>query len=157
MGKSGHQIWRCVVGVVFGLGLALTSSAQSSPIRRISELRSSEAPEGDRQAVVPVTIKGIVSWSRGLPPSAFAVMDDSAGIFVNASAKASEPVFNSLKMGMEVELEGDLIFSGFAPYIRATTVKVLGEKPLPEPPSATSGALLGGILDAQRVSVRAVV
>ena len=91
----------------------------------------------------------------------FAVEDDSGGIWVTALQVSDvEPwrsLRQSLRPGDEVEVTGALDRGGYAPRIVMQAMRLIGNRPLPEPQPADLARLFSGFDNCRRVELTGVV
>ena len=91
----------------------------------------------------------------------FAVEDDSAGIWVTALQVSDVEPWRSLRQalrpGDEVEVTGGLDRGGYAPRIVMQEMRVIGNRPLPEPQPADLARLFSGFDNCRRVELTGVV
>ena len=99
----------------------------------------------------PVHLRGVVTARSGWK-SSFFFQDSSAGISVDRSNDSPE-----VQAGQLVEILGVTGPGKFAPLVKATTVQILGNAPMPTPVSVTAAQLAGGLLDSQWAVIQGVV
>lgn len=105
-----------------------------------------------------VVLRGVVTW-RG--ENGLLIQDDSGGIWVDTPGEAPDPValkcdpeaLARLAPGQEVEVVGWTNRGGFSPNIFPESIRILGEKPEPEPRPADPERFFGGADDCLRVTV----
>jgi diguanylate cyclase (GGDEF)-like protein len=143
---------------VAGIALDAASGAQSSalPVRTLTTAREAhdlslqEAGRG-----LPVHLRAVVTYyDPHIDPRrpAFFVHDSSGALFV-----ISAPV-PGLRAGMLVEIDGESAAGDFAPVVKATRVKVVGERGLPATALRVSMTeLMTGKFDGQWVEVEGVI
>lgn len=109
----------------------------------------------------PVRIRGIVTWRRG---NGMIVQDDSAGIWIEVADarragywQAQGDPSPDIREGVEVEIEGWSNQGGYAPNILPETMRILGEKPQPQPRAYDPERFFQGVDDCLRVTARGVV
>src|SRR5579872_3343454 len=99
----------------------------------------------------PVRIRGVITMDAPAPD--FFVQDKTAGIFVEGSVA---PKF-AHRIGEFIEVKGVTGPGKFAPVIRETKLRVLGNASLPKPPLFPFSQLENGQQDSQWVQVRGIV
>lgn len=99
----------------------------------------------------PVRIRGVITMDAPAPD--FFVQDATAGIFVEGSVSPRYPHL----LGQLVEIEGVTGPGKFAPVIRETKFRVLGQRALPKAPLFPFSQLANGQQDSQRAQVRGIV
>jgi signal transduction histidine kinase/CheY-like chemotaxis protein len=102
-------------------------------------------------AKLPVRIRGVITFCPSRQGSFF-LHDGSAGIYVES--KRPDLV---LKPGQLVELEGESTAGQFAPNIRETKLRVLGDGSFPAPKKASLEAMASGREVGQWVEVTGIV
>lgn len=109
-----------------------------------------------------VLVKGVVTWRGG---NGLLVQDDSGGIWIDTPvqpARTGVPhvdpdVLTRLAPGLEVEVEGWANRGGYSPNISPDVIRILGEKPEPEPRPVDRDRFFSGADDCLRVTTRGVV
>jgi signal transduction histidine kinase len=99
----------------------------------------------------PVLVRGVITMD--VPAPDFFVQDATAGIYVEGSAS---PRFPHL-LSQFVEVEGVTGPGKFAPVIRETKLRVLGQGVLPKPQLFPFSELANGQHDSQWAQVRGIV
>ncbi|HEX4782757.1 MAG TPA: sensor histidine kinase [Candidatus Sulfotelmatobacter sp.] len=99
----------------------------------------------------PVLIRGVITMDAPAPD--FFVQDTTAGIYVEGS---SSPKYPHL-LGQMVEIEGVTGPGKFAPVIRETKLRVLGQGELPKAQLFAFSELANGQQDSQWAQVRGIV
>ena len=155
--------------LLLGLFITLTvSRAQELSLARVAEVRAlSPEAVAQRQAVrVRAVVTFVISHPAPERPAVtnFTVQEEATGIWVDLERArrdgiwaGEEAVIASLREGTEVEIEGVLAQGGLAPNILPRSVRVLGEKPLPQARVVALDRLMSGAEIAQRVIVSGVV
>ncbi len=124
------------------------TAGQQFAITNASALRNLSPEEAAKQ--LPVRLHGVATYV--FDTHACFIQDDSAGIFVGNGAEL--PVLNP---GDIVEVEGVSGPGEFAPIIRPSSVKIVGQTGLPQPVNVTYDELLTGREDSQWVEVSGLV
>ncbi len=128
-------------------------------ITRIEEIRTLafDAPSSP----VPVLVRAVVTAREG---NNMTVEDETAGIWVSVDVARGRGIWQGKEAdlqaaveGMEVEIAGFTDPGGYAPVLVATTIRVLGSKPLPPVKPVEHVRFFNGSEDSQRVEVRGVV
>jgi signal transduction histidine kinase len=109
-----------------------------------------------------VLLRGVVTWRGG---NGLIVQDDSGGIWVDTSREAPfgialecDPAeLVRLAPGVQVEVVGWTSRGGHSPNISPESIRILGEKPEPEPRPADAERFFGGADDCLRVRVTGLV
>ena len=85
----------------------------------------------------PVCVRGVVTWRRN---RGIIIQDGAAGIWIDAQTtsqsgfwRGDEAVLQSIRPGLEIEVEGLASRGGYMPNILAATLRIVGEGPEPEP------------------------
>jgi len=118
---------------------ALTNAAQVRALTR-----------AEAEKKVPIRVRGIVLECA---QSKFTLIDGTVGLYVEGSPQ----LLKGMRRGDLVEVEGVSNPGGFAPYLEAKAVRILGTGTIPTPPHADLDALFSGRLDAQWIEVSGVV
>lgn len=106
----------------------------------------------EARAGAPVRLRAVVTSARHGAATDFTIQDDTGAVWVPAT---QTPV--GFAVGQEVELTGRTDGGAFAPFVRATDIRVLGSGRLPEAIPSSFEELLSGRLDRRRVEVGGVV
>jgi len=135
---------------------ALAMPAAASTARPESEVLTSAAQVHrltieQAAARLPVRVRGVITFI-GPGKGPFYFQDGSAGIYV----ESRRPEL-TLKAGQLVELEGESTVGQFAPNIRETTLRVLGDGSFPAPKKASFEAMATGREATQWVEVAGIV
>jgi signal transduction histidine kinase len=153
-----------VAAVVAATWLAAAAAAdggdgQSLPPRvRIRDVLADVNATARRQ----VTVRGVVTWRGG---NGLIVQDDSGGIWIDTPRDALRPimlrcdpaVLARLAPGQDVEAAGWTNRGGYSPNIFPEAIRILGEKPEPEPMPIDRGRFFSGVEDCLRVTVQGLV
>jgi signal transduction histidine kinase len=99
----------------------------------------------------PVLVRGVITMDAPAPD--FVVQDATAGIYVEGSVSTKYPHL----LGQSVELEGVTGPGKFAPVIRETKLRVLGNGVLPKPQLFPFSEIANGQHDSQWAQVRGIV
>ena len=142
-------------------GLSVSGEEETSavlPSSSIATLLAQDPAEHDPATIVRT--RGVVTLA--VPDRFdFAVEDASAGIWVTALQVSDvEPwrsLRQSLRPGDEVEVTGSLDRGGYAPRIVMHAMRVIGNRPLPEPQPAELARLFSGFDNCRRVELTGVV
>lgn len=130
-------------GQVLGSGKPLPTLTHANQIRSLSP---DEASRG-----YPVLVRGVITMDAPAPD--FFVQDGTAGIYVEGSVAPKFPhVLSQL-----VEIEGITGPGKFAPVIRETRLRVLGQGVLPKARLFALSELANGQQDSQWAEVRGIV
>lgn len=109
-----------------------------------------------------VLLRGVVTWRNA---NGLIIQDDSGGIWIDRPREAPGPVLMRpddevlarLATGFEVEVVGWTNRGGHSPNISPESIRILGEKPEPEPRAADPERFFGGADDCLRVCVAGLV
>jgi signal transduction histidine kinase len=132
-----------------------TASPSVLPISQILMAASDEqAPS------IPVQFRGVVTLA--VPDRFdFALEDEAAGIWVTALQVSDVEPWRSLRQalrpGDEVEVTGALDSGGYAPRVLMQEMRLIGNRPLPEPQPADLARLFSGLDNCRRVELTGVV
>ena len=146
------------VAVLSGPWGGLATAAE--PITRIAEVR--QLPRARADQALPVRVRGVVTmrWRN----DSLVVQDASAGVFVSFGEarnrhlwRGEDGILARVRVGTEVEIEGQSSPGGYAPLILAVDLHLLGSQPLPPARSIEPARFFSGADDCQRIEVRGVV
>jgi signal transduction histidine kinase len=130
----------------------------SPPALPISQILM--AASGEQEPSVPVRFRGVVTLA--VPDRFdFALEDEAAGIWVTALPLSDVEPWRSLRQalrpGDEVEVTGVLDSGGYAPRVLMQEMRLIGDRPLPEPQPADLARLFTGLDNCRRVELTGVV
>ncbi len=152
-----HWGW---VGFLLALVLGAIQ-AEAEVLSRLSDVRDLSREEAAKG--LPVHVRCVVTW-RDPEGVWFTAQDGSAGIPVEIDQARMRHIWvgdsNSLaqiRAGLEVEIEGVTLAGGFAPGLLPRTLRVMGEKPMPEARMMIPARFFGGSDSCERIEVRGVV
>jgi len=137
------------LGVLLCLSGPIVRAQPQTEITTVGEVRSLTASEADLS--VPVRLRGVVTFYDEALYGRF-IQDESAGIYLRESTNTP-----TLFAGQLVEVTGVTSPGEYAPVIEPTSVRILGEQPLPDAKPATFRQLASGQEDSQFVEVSGVV
>jgi signal transduction histidine kinase len=120
----------------------LTNAAQ------VRALTPEEASRG-----LPVRLRGVFMGQTSAADMDFVIADQTEGIYLVGPPELA----GEFNRGEVVEVEGVTDPGGFAPFVRARTVRKIGQAEIPPPRRVSVGDLSNGGLDAQWVEVSGVV
>ena len=147
----GQRKWSST-NVVLQFGFYRKITDRGLPLlNRVEAVKELSRVEAGRR--YPVRVRGIVT-GVATDTRIIRLQDESQGIFVMGG---SPGLFDSLRSGAYVELEGTSDPGTFTPIIRARRLTVLGDGRLPEPIHPTWDQLLNGNLDSVYVELQGVV
>lgn len=118
------------------------------PIRTAQELRTLSPTEAAARR--PVRLQATVTQLS--PERSIFIQDSTGGAFL--SSRRHVP---SLYPGLQIEVEGVSYPGLYVPGIEPTSVRVIGEGPLPAPRAVTMEQLAAGTFHYERVEVRGIV
>jgi signal transduction histidine kinase len=101
---------------------------------------------------IPVRMSGVVTYYDALLFNLF-FQDSTAGIFVLVAPDISTKIV----AGQEIEVEGVSDKGDYAPIVKASAIRVLGEGQLPVPRRVSIDQLFTGLEDGQWIEVSGVV
>jgi signal transduction histidine kinase len=152
--EQGLRLLAVSAFVAVALGAAahgqLPPAAKSLPILTHADQVRRLSPE-EAALGYPVLIRGVITMDAPAPD--FFVQDATAGIYVEGSVS---PKYLHL-LSQFVEVEGVTGPGKFAPVIRETKFRVLGEGVLPKPQLFPFSELANGQQDSQWAQVRGIV
>jgi len=152
--EQGLRLLSVSAFVAVALGAAahgqLPPAAKSLPILTHADQVRRLSPE-EAALGYPVLIRGVITMDAPAPD--FFVQDATAGIYVEGSVS---PKYLHL-LSQFVEVEGVTGPGKFAPVIRETKFRVLGEGVLPKPQLFPFSELANGQQDSQWAQVRGIV
>jgi len=128
----------------------LPPAAKSLPILTHADQVRRLSPE-EAALGYPVLIRGVITMDAPAPD--FFIQDATAGIYVEGSVSPKYPHL----LSQFVEVEGVTGPGKFAPVIRETKFRVLGEGVLPKPQLFPFSELANGQQDSQWAQVRGIV
>lgn len=136
--------------LAFSVGASAQTATKPAPVLTRADQIRDLTPE---QAALgyPVRVRGVITMDAPAPD--FFVQDKTAGIFVEGS---TSPKFTH-HLGQFVEIEGVTGPGKFAPVIRETRLRVLGQRVLPKATLFPFSQLENGQQDSQWVQVRGIV
>ena len=109
-------------------------------------------PPAEAQKGLPVKLHGVVTYYDARSNDLF-VQDTTAGVYVVLNYDARDKI----APGESVEITGFTDVGDFAPVVKASTVRITGEVPLPIPNRVTVNELFTGKEDSQWIEVSGVV
>jgi signal transduction histidine kinase len=101
---------------------------------------------------IPVRMSGVVTYYDAILFNLF-FQDGTAGIFVLVAPDIS----TNIAAGQEIEVEGVSDKGDYAPIVKASAIRVLGEGQLPVPHRVSIDQLFTGLEDGQWIEVSGVV
>jgi signal transduction histidine kinase/CheY-like chemotaxis protein/uncharacterized protein YdeI (BOF family) len=128
---------------------AVTPEAALVPL--VTTLQVKTLPP-DNVALQPVRLRGVVTFHSVESPRFLFVQDRTGGVYVFLDDNVRDSLENK-----EVEILGYTAPGGFAPSVRAKSIRVLGEGQMPEPAQLDSARFSSGQLDSNWVVTRGVV
>lgn len=109
----------------------------------------------------PVTVRGVVTWRRN---RGVIIQEEESGIWIDAQRavelglwRGDDSLFDRLRPGQAVEVEGLADRGGYIPNVLAIEIRVLGEQPEPPPLPIDHKRFFFGLDCCARVTVRGVV
>jgi len=139
---------------------AASDPPPAAPLLTIAEVQA--LPRGTTSAGGSVRVRGVVTLADLRP----AIQDGARGLHLTgggpeswASAESEHAAAPNrpFTVGDEVEIEGAIVWSGFAPRIAPREIRVLGRKPLPQAEPADLVRLFGGGDNARRLALTGIV
>jgi signal transduction histidine kinase len=127
---------------------AASLSAQAPMITSARELRAISGEEAKLK--LPVRVRGVVTLVEAAR-TAF-IQDGDAGTFLHL-----RPDQTDLQPGQIVEAEGVTYAGLYVPGVEPTSLRVVGESPLPTPRPVTVEQLASGVFNYEWVEVRGIV
>ncbi len=125
-------------------------------LTRIRAIRALSLDEGARG--YPVRIRGTVTHLDENMRAGLILHDGQSGQWLERPRQSEAlGVWNDLKRGDRVEVEGYTVRGGFAPNLRPERLRRLGEGPMPPAKDASYSALLTGRYDCDFVEITGVV
>ena len=156
---SSSSLWMLLLpGLVLAVGASKAKGEAGTAIlptlisvRQVREVTPEQAARG-----FPVRLRGVVTFCEATYDHGMFLHDSSGGIYVKLGAGT-----NQFQSGEEVEVRGRSGPGDFLPVVLANELKVLGQRPLPNPQRVTYNQLASGAEDSQWVEavgeVRSVV
>lgn len=126
--------------------------------------------EQEGSGVKSIRTRGTVTWcwqpliERARPH--FIVQDATGGIWVNVVGAARQGIWRSgttsggfptVRVGDEVEVEGQIVRGGFAPDMLPSSIEIVGQQPLPAPIDNQDEQFFYGLSESRRVVTDGVV
>lgn len=140
--------------------MAAKGARVPEPLTRIGEVRA--LSRDDAAASPPVRVRGVVTW-RGLREQLI-VQDETGGCWLEMSESRSrrlwageDAVFDSIRVGDLLEIEGVGGQGGYAPVILPGTLRRVGTGPLPRAQPMDPARFFSGADAGLRIEVEAVV
>ena len=141
-----------LLGLVGGVPfLSAERSTADEPLTAAAQVRSLSAKEAGRP--LPVHLRAIYMGEADPYSIAFVVQDETDGIYVQAATHFLE----GLSRGDVLEIDGVTNPGGYAPFIAATDVRVVGHGEVPDPIRLPLDDLNNGQMDAKWVEITGVV
>jgi signal transduction histidine kinase len=142
-------------GLLLGLSYTAESKAHESltteVFTNVAQVRGLTPALAGR--ALPVNLTGVVMGNADPSQQAIILADHTAGIYVLGTQNLLTNCFR----GDWVEITGVTDPGGFAPIVKAATVRKLATAPIPEPSPVTYQQLASGAMDAQWVEIKGVV
>lgn len=152
----------CAIALLLATALATRADAQSAPappdapLTRIKAIRALTPEEGARG--YPVRIRGTVTHFDEIGRGLLFLHDGESGQFVEPPARADAlKVFQAVRRGDVIEVEGRTVRGGFAPNVVPERIHRTGHAALPNPKRLPLGQLLTGRHDCDYVEIEGVV
>lgn len=120
--------------------------------RSIAEIHA--LPPEQLVAGVEARFRGVVTSFKKSSGALLTVEEDGVATWVSVPADLSQ---TGLVPGAEIEVEGTVLRSYFAPIVQTRRVIVVGHGPLPKPVPADFARLSRGLDNARRVAVTGIV
>jgi len=135
--------------------IALFTAARAEAPRGMTPGDVHSLPREEAALALPVKVCGVVTFAYRGNSGEFVIEDASGGLYIDAS----DPSWagNTPPVGSLVEITGVTGEGGYAPVLKARSVKILGQAPLPVARPVTANQLLTGRFDCMRVEVRGIV
>ncbi|HXE81160.1 MAG TPA: response regulator [Vicinamibacterales bacterium] len=141
------------VTVVGGAAAAAGESGRTRlPVLTTVHAVHSLPPEQARRAF-PVRVRAVVTYFNPVGRNLI-VQDDTGGIYVVVH---TNPLPDGLRAGHLVDLEGVSGPGDFAPVVTNPRLRIVGERPLPEPRRVDLEALFRGAAESEWVEVGGIV
>lgn len=141
-------------------GLRLLS--EEAPLTECAAIRA--LPREEAAQSRPVRLQGVVTFCYRKRDAGMVIQNGGVGIYVDTQYARSHGMIPAgvtwpdwMARGTWIELEGTTGPGHFAPVIFPQKIRVLGERPLPDPVSVGVADLLDGRWDCQWVRLRGVV
>ena len=133
-----------------------SDGAPLKTLTTIGAIRALSQDEGARG--YPVRVRGTVTHIDEQADVSLMIHDGRLGQFVVPPAgAAAAATWRELRRGDLIEIEGRTVRGGFAPNVEPTTLRRLGQAPLPAPKNIAFGAMLSGRHDCDYVEITGVV
>ncbi|MEO7412933.1 MAG: sensor histidine kinase [Opitutaceae bacterium] len=152
--------WLVFAAVVFAAVFVSRTARAADPIVRIGDVRSLSRDEAARS--LPLRVRGVVTW-RGLREQVI-VQDETGGCWLEMSEArqgrvwTGDPaIFDTIRVGHVLEIEGVSGPGGFAPVILPATIRIVGQQSLPPARPMQPARFFSGADAGLRIEARAVV
>lgn len=149
-----RRAWRAPTFAILFLA-ALSPGAQADEPQTMTPGEVHSMPRGEAALARRVKVRGVVTFAYPENIGSFVIEDGTGGLYIDATGpheKSARPV-----PGNMVEVTGVTGQGGYAPVVKAMTVEVLGDAPLPVALPVTVNQLLTGRYDSRRVEISGVV
>lgn len=120
----------------------------AAPIASVRELRAISGE--DAKLKLPVRVRGVVTLME--PQRTAFIQDGDEGTFLHLRSGHED-----LRPGQIVEAEGVTYAGLYVPGVEPTTIRIVGEGPLPPPRPVTFEQLASGVFNYEWVEVRGIV
>jgi signal transduction histidine kinase len=162
-----HPIRSAVVSLA-AAGMLLGTLAAAQPVATLrpdgslpllTEIQAIRALSQDLGALAyPVRLRGTVTHFDEIGRNSLILHDGSFGQFVSTPEDpAAVGLWDGLRTGDLIEIEGVTERGGFAPNIRPSRIRKLGQGPLPKARTIPFSAMLTGRYDCDYVEIEGVV
>lgn len=142
------------------VALVYPRARAAEPIVHIGEVRA--LAWDDAAKSLPVRVRGVVTW-QGFRDQLI-VQDDTGGCWLEMSEArgrqlwtADDTIFDLIRVGDVLEIEGVSGPGGYAPVILPTSLRIVGKQPLPAARAMEPTRFFSGAEAGLRIEVRAVV
>jgi signal transduction histidine kinase len=132
-------------------GRAEPEAAPRTVLTTAAEVRTLSAAQAQQEA--PVRITGVFMGEADPPGIAFVVQDRTEGIYVQGPPH----LVAGLKRGDLLQIDGTADPGGFAPYVVASQIQVVGRAEIPRPTPVAVDELNTGKMDARWIEITGVV
>jgi signal transduction histidine kinase len=147
---GAFMLWLLLPAMQLAPALSAQNARPLTCLTNAQQIRLLTSDEAEKN--LPVRLHGLVTYYDARPNDLF-VQDDTAGIYVLVNTN----VIKGLAAGQQIEITGVTEVGDYAPIVKASVARIIGNQPLPIAHQATINQLFTGLEDSQRIEVSGVV
>jgi PAS domain S-box-containing protein len=144
--RIGALLLQLSLGLLAGAGAA---APEAAVLTTVAEVRALSEKDASSKRVV--SLQGVITYHDPVWRFLF-LQDSTGGLAVHVPAEKA-----SLARGQTIAVEGTTVQGGLAPFVTASSLRVLGKLTLPELKPASIRELLTGKYDCERVEISGVI